>query len=151
MFNIFKKINNKESLTGKDKSKKDVELKTAAVVVMVNMAYADTDFSDEERGYIKQLLQKDFSLTAKEVKDIIEEAENFIKEDTNKWRYINKINREYSNAYKEELLLKLWKLIYRDDKLDKYEDSLMHSIVKMLHIPHKKMIELKVKAMKKEK
>jgi uncharacterized tellurite resistance protein B-like protein len=159
MFDIFKKKVSGNIDSGKKELNKDVDLKTAAAVLMVNIAYADKEFSGEEREYINSILKKDFKLVGEEggeeageeVESVVKEAEELIMDDTNKWKYINKINREYSNDQKEELILKLWNLIYADDNLDKYEDSLIHSVVKMLHIPHKKMIELKVKAIEENK
>jgi len=39
----------------------------------------------------------------------------------------------------------VWKVIYADGKLDKYEDHLAHQLAKMLNLTHKQLIDAKMK------
>lgn len=136
---------NSPSGISKDENEKNT-LETAAAVIMVNAASADKDFSRAQRDYIASALEKDFSLTDQEVRSLIDKAAALVSDDTNKWKYVNRINSRYSDSEKEQLIEKVWDIIYSDDRLHKYEDRLVHSLARMLHIRHKKLIELKIKA-----
>jgi uncharacterized tellurite resistance protein B-like protein len=121
------------------------DLAVAASVILLEIAYSDNEFTDEERELIINVLRADFNLSDEETHALISLGEKIIAEDTNKWRYIEIINNNYSNEEKIELIEKVWKLIYADDKLDKYEDHLVHRLSKIIHIPHRKLIEAKLK------
>jgi uncharacterized tellurite resistance protein B-like protein len=45
----------------------------------------------------------------------------------------------------------LWRLIYTDQKLDKYEDQLVKKLGKMLHLEHKDVIAAKLMVKKESK
>ena len=119
----------------------------AAGVILLEIAYSDDDFSDDERQFIMDLLAKDFNMTRDDTEQLIETAEGILEEDTNKWRYINMINRKYSHEEKLGLIEKVWTLIYTDNRLDKYEDHLVHRLSKVLHIPHNEFIDTKLKVL----
>jgi uncharacterized tellurite resistance protein B-like protein len=39
----------------------------------------------------------------------------------------------------------IWRVIYADGRLDKYEDHIVHKLATILRIPHSRMIEAKLK------
>ncbi|MBN2408032.1 MAG: TerB family tellurite resistance protein [Elusimicrobia bacterium] len=146
MFNFIKEILGKDGIThdGAEKTIKD-DTRLAASVILLETAYSDSEFSDEERGLIVDILKKDFEINDEEARDLIETGTDILKNDTNKWRYTNIINNSYSNDQKLMLIQSVWELIYADNRLDKYEDHLVHRLSKVLHIPHDQLIEAKLK------
>ncbi|MFH1415652.1 MAG: TerB family tellurite resistance protein [Elusimicrobiota bacterium] len=126
------------------------DIALAAGVILLEVAYSDNNFSDEERQFIVDILAQDFNLSREDTELLIETADRILEEDTNKWRYINMINSKYSNKEKLDLIEKVWTLIYTDDRLDKYEDHLVHRLSKVLHIPHNEFIDIKLKVLRKD-
>ena len=125
--------------------KPENELALSAAVILLEIAYSDEDFSDEERAIVVSILQEDFKLSNEDIDAILRTGEEILQNDTNKWRYIDMINSSYSQDKKQLLLEKFWTVIYADGKLDKHEDYLVHKISSMLHIPHNVMIDIKLK------
>ncbi len=146
MFDAIKKFL-KGSEDKLDNITNDVAL--AAGVILLEVAYSDKEFAEEERSFIVNILKQDFNLSDDETHELIEIGTMILKEDTNKWRYINLINEKYSNEEKLRLIHMIWKLIYIDDKLDKYEDHLAHKLSSLLHIPHHQLIQAKLKVLHK--
>ncbi|MCH9028251.1 MAG: TerB family tellurite resistance protein [Bacteroidetes bacterium] len=53
-------------------------------------------------------------------------------------------NENFTNEDKNTLLKNLWRLIYTDKKLDKYEDRLIKIIGGMMKMDHKQIINAKL-------
>ena len=128
----------------KDSIKSDTAL--AAGVILMDVAFSDSDFSDTERDMIVKVLTKDYGLSDKETDSLIETARKIVSEDTNRYRYMRVINDNFSKEEKKHLLKSVWRIIYADDHLDMYEDRFIHKLSKVLHIPHGEMIEMKLEA-----
>ncbi|MFC2091460.1 TerB family tellurite resistance protein [Elusimicrobiota bacterium] len=142
MFDVLKKM------FGEEQVKKDIienDISLAAAVILLEVAYSDKDFTEDERDFIVNTLKNDFGLSDVETQQIIELGTHILEEDTNKWRYINIINEHFSNEKKRTLIEKVWELIYADEILDKYEDILIHRLSNVLHIPHHQLIDIKLK------
>ena len=122
----------------------------AAGVILMDVAFSDSDFSTDERDMIIDVLKKDFGLSEAETADLIEIAGNIVKEDTNRYRYMKIINDSFSKDEKKRLIKNVWKIIYADERLDMYEDRFVHKLSKILHIPHGEMIDMKLEAAKQE-
>lgn len=128
-----------------DNIKDDISL--SAAVILLEVAYSDSEFSKEEREFIVKILRQNFNLSEEETKELIELGTQILNEDTNRWRYVNAINEKYSRDEKLKLIDTVWQLIYADNKLDKYEDHLVHRLSRMLHIPHHELIQSKLKVL----
>lgn len=121
------------------------DINLAACVILLEIAYSDDDFSSQERKFIMDILKKDFNLNKEEAKELIEIGTKILDEETNKWKFANIINSSFSNEDKLKLIETVWRLIYTDDRLDKWEDHLVHRLSRVLHIPHHRFIEAKLK------
>ena len=61
------------------------------------------------------------------------------------WEFTDLINENYSRAEKKEILEAAWRVIYADDRLDKYEDHFVHKLAKLLRFEHRDLIDAKLK------
>ncbi|MFW6172131.1 MAG: TerB family tellurite resistance protein [Elusimicrobiota bacterium] len=141
----FLNIYPQEEYSGIEYIKKDPSLSTA--IVMVEIALSDNEFSDKEKDIIIKYLNRKYGLSEEECNNIIRRAEKIVNIDTNKWKFTKILNNIFSNQEKYNLIKQIWKMIYSDEKLHKYEDYLIHRLSKILHIRHDKMIEAKLNAM----
>jgi uncharacterized tellurite resistance protein B-like protein len=121
---------------------KKVQIATAAL--FVEMAKADGHFSEDERKKIILGMQELFNLDKEAVNDLIELSEEQLKESVSMYEFTSIINDNFLHNDKIELIQNLWKLIYSDDMLDKYEDRLMKLFRGMLQLDHKDVIDAKV-------
>ncbi len=150
MFEHLKKILSNES-TGplkaenahrSDNYEKQLQIATAAI--FVEMAKADGDFSDVEREHIVVSLKNRFGLEEEYVHELIELSHAELKDSVSLYEFSGVINERFTIEDKFELLKNLWRLIYTDKTLDKYEDHLIKMIGGMLQMEHKKIINAKM-------
>ncbi len=126
------------------------DLEVAASVVLLETACSDTDITRRERELITRILTDKFRIKGDQARELIETGESILREDTNKWRFMNIINRSFSPGEKREFMENIWRIILSDGRIHKYEDHIARRTAKVLKIPHKEMIEAKMKVMREE-
>ena len=151
MFDYLKKILSADAsatVSGEESSYEQTnhikQLQIATAALFVEMAKADGEFSVEERDRIIQSLKAKFNLDDVYVVELIELSRAELHESVSLYEFSNVINERFSIDDKYELLKNLWRLIYTDKKLDKYEDRLIKIIGGMLKMEHKQVIDAKM-------
>ncbi len=134
-----------------EKKEEDVaaRIQLATCVLLLEIAHSDDDFSDDERDRIVEILKEDFQLSEEYAAELMELAHEERKNSVDMWRFTNVIDNNYSPEEKERVMETLWKVVYADDRLDHYEDHLIHRLAKLLNLTHKQLIDAKMKVLKK--
>lgn len=120
-------------------------IQVATCAVLLEVANSDDEFSAIERDNIIQILVKDFELSDEYARKLMELSDRERKESIDLWHFTNLINERYSIEEKIKIIEMVWKVIYADGKLDKYEDHLAHKLSNLLKLTHKQLIEAKLK------
>jgi uncharacterized tellurite resistance protein B-like protein len=150
MFEHLKKIlsnESSESIKAENAGKSDnynKQLQIATAAIFIEMAKADGDFSDEEKKHILKSLKNRFGLEEEYVNDLIELSNAELKDSVSLYEFSGVINERFTFEDKFVLLKNLWRLIYTDKTLDKYEDHLIKLIGGMLQIEHRQIINAKL-------
>ncbi len=118
-------------------------LKLAHAVLMVEIIYADETVSEEEKNSIEKILEQKFQLQQKEIKDLLELAEEKKHEATDYYQFTSLLNEHYSQPQKVKLVEDLWALAYADNTLDKHEEHLIRRLADLLHVPHSAFMQSK--------
>ena len=150
MFEYLKRILSNESneplkAENADKSDNhDKQLQIATAAIFIEMAKADGEFSDDERDLIIQSLKKRFNLNEQDIHELIELSKAKLDESISLYEFSNTVNEHFTTNDKMVLLKNLWRMIYADKKLNRYEDHLIKMIGGMLQMEHKKIINAKM-------
>jgi len=150
MFEYLKKILSNESSEALKEENIDIsdhhekQLQIATAAIFIEMAKADGEFSDDEREHIVKSLKNRFGLEDEYVNDLIELCKAELKDSISLYEFSGVINKNFTFEDKYELLKNLWRLIYTDKTLDKYEDHLIKLVGGMLQIEHKQIINAKM-------
>jgi len=120
------------------------KIKIAATALMVEMANSDGSITDEEYEGITNSIQKVFNIEIEKIKELIKISKEELKESVSLYEFSGVINENFSHDEKIELMDQLWRLIYTDNKLDKYEDKLIKQIGGMLKLDHREIINSKL-------
>jgi len=150
MFEYLKKILSNESSEALKEENIDIsdhhekQLQIATAAIFIEMAKADGEFSDDEREHIVVSLKNRFELEDDYVHDLIELCKVELKDSISLYEFSGVINENFTFEDKYELLKNLWRLIYSDKTLDKYEDHLIKMVGGMLQIEHKQIINAKM-------
>ena len=90
-------------------------------------------------------------LSKEEIEEVIDAAEEEVKNSLDLWQFTNTINSNFSREQKKAVMESVWKLVYTDGTLDKHEDYLMHKLHKLLNLTHSDLIEAKLKVIHSDK
>ncbi len=121
-------------------------LKVAVCALLLEVAYSDDEFSDDEKSRLAGMIKTGFGLTGEEADELITIALEERKRSVDLWHFTKLINENYSLEEKRNLMEMLWEIVYADSVLDKHEDYLMHMLTKLLKLEHREMIAAKLKA-----
>jgi uncharacterized tellurite resistance protein B-like protein len=128
----------------------DCRVQIATAVILLEVAYADDEFSNEEREHVVDILKSHFSLDDESVQELIQVSEEQLSRSIDLWHFTEIINRSYGTEEKYRIIERVWQVIYADGILDRYEDHIVHKLARILHISHEKMIEAKMKVIPEE-
>jgi uncharacterized tellurite resistance protein B-like protein len=124
----------------------DRRLMIATTVLFLEMAYADFELTDDEEKRIQNTLEDFFMLSTDNVVELMDLAKESRAEKNDLWTFAGLIKEHFSHSQKNQILEKLWILIYTDGTVDKYEDRLIRKITNLLGMEHGDMIAAKLKA-----
>ena len=131
-----------EDVTEVDKTQK---IQVATCALLLEVAHSDDEFSEIEEDNIVQILEKDFDLSGEYAQELMTLSEQARQESIDLWGFTRLINENYSLEDKIKIIEMVWKVIYADGKLDKYEDHLAHKLSQLLKLEHRHLIDAKLK------
>lgn len=108
------------------------DLSLAACALLLELAHADDDFSDEERAHIKSAVHRHFDVDSEETERLLELAEAQRRQAVDLWQFTRLIDGGYSLAQKTVLAEIMWGLVYADGELAEREQLLMRKISNLL-------------------
>lgn len=146
LFNLKKKLMKKDTLDTTPQLLDEQErIQIATCVILLEIAKSDDEFSSIEKTTIEAILKKEFRISEEAIEELMEIAKTKREESIDLWEFTNLINKNYSKEEKKKIVEAAWKVIYADDKLDSYEDHLVHKLGRLLRLDHSDLIEAKMK------
>jgi uncharacterized tellurite resistance protein B-like protein len=142
---FFGKVTGLNSKTVDQKTHHDILV--AVCALFVEMARIDETFTPTEMETILSILKEKYGLSQEHAEALIAEAERELKQSVDLWQFSNLINENYSNEEKVEIIETLWRIVYVDGKLDRYEHYLMKKLKNLLRLSHEQLIEAKLKVL----
>jgi uncharacterized tellurite resistance protein B-like protein len=112
--------------------RKDIRL--AACALLLELANADEEFTDDERQHLESAVRRQFGLDAAEAEKLLDLAQEARDEAIDLWQFTNLIAENYSTGQKMVLAEIMWGLVYSDGDLAGKEDYLMRKICNLLRL-----------------
>ena len=148
MIEAIKKMLQKDR--GREKSVTTVDkqqlIKMAAAVLFVEVMHADHKVDKRERQVVKQALQESFSLSNHEAEELLQLAEERVKDVTSLHEFTSLLHGRFTSEEKVMLLEQIWRIVLADNDVDKYEEHLVRRIAELLYIKHNDYIRAKLNA-----
>ena len=94
------------------------KLQVATCALLIEIAKADTEFTEDERKKIISVMKNTFNLEKDYADELLELSEEKIKESISIYEFSTTINQNFSREEKFRLLENLWRLIYIDETLN---------------------------------
>jgi uncharacterized tellurite resistance protein B-like protein len=142
---FFSKVTEDGSRTTDQKTDHDVRVATCALFVEISRI--DGKFTQEEMETLLSILKEKYGLSQDHADALIAVAENELKESVDLWQFARLINENYSNEEKIEIIETMWRIVYVDGKMDRYEHYLMNKLKNLLRLSHNQLIDAKLKVL----
>ena len=110
------------------------DLRLAACALLLELAYADDEFTEEERVHLEGAVSRQFGLDGEQAQELIKLAEKQRAEAVDLWTFTNLVAEHYSLGQKMVLAEAMWGLVYSDGELASREDYLMRKISGLLRL-----------------
>ena len=117
---------------------------TLSLILMVEIALADGQFSADEHAFLRGDLMRDYALTERQAETAIEAARKEVSEAASLQHFTAPL-KDLPYADKIDLLENLWRLAYADSMLDPHEESMLRKLADLLYISHADFIKTKLK------
>lgn len=114
-----------------------------SLILMIEIALADGEFSDDERALVIQDLSRDYGLTADRAESAITAAEREVRQAASLQHFTAPL-KDLPYQDKVTLLENLWRLAYADSKLDPHEEGMLRKLADLLYISHADYIKTKL-------
>jgi uncharacterized tellurite resistance protein B-like protein len=108
------------------------DLHLAAAALLVELVYADEDFSDVERHHVEGVLQREFGMTASQARQLVEltEAQRDVGFDVRELTSV--ISSHYGTDQKAALVDAMWGLVLADGELARKERYFMGEVMELM-------------------
>ncbi len=120
----------------------------AAAVLLLEVAYADGDLDMAEEELLGVILCEHFKVAPDAQADLLELAMETRKHSLDLHQFTREINLGFSQPEKEQIVEAIWKLVYADGRLDKYEETLMRQLGSLIGLSHRQLIDAKLRVVK---
>jgi len=121
------------------------ELTLAITKLMVGMMTMDGKIDAEEQGQIITLLSEQFSLSAEESADLIEQASDQERTDLRFDVVVKQVVENYDLDERASILAKLWRVAMADGDIDFLEEQYINRLSGLLGLPATALAEMKAK------
>jgi uncharacterized tellurite resistance protein B-like protein len=118
-------------------------LPIAAATLLLEVAWADHDISEDEIAVIEKALTSQFQLSADAVADIVAQSRAEHDEAVGVHEFTRTLVDAFDEQRRFELLTHLWRIAYSDASLDRFEEHTIRRISELLYVSHTRFIEAK--------
>jgi uncharacterized tellurite resistance protein B-like protein len=119
----------------------------ALASLLVEMARADFDETNDEHSLIIDLLASHYDLSSAEALELLNKARAANDKAVCLFDFTRSLHKSLDAEQKQDVIRLLWQVANADDKLDKYEDFLVRKVADLLYVPHSDVVRLKHEVM----
>jgi uncharacterized tellurite resistance protein B-like protein len=119
----------------------------ATCALFLEIGRIDETFTPEELETLLSILKERYGLSKENADALIEEADRELENSVDYWQFSNLINKNYSIDEKIEIVETLWRIVFVDGKMDRYEHYLMGKLGRLLHLTHQQLIDAKMRVL----
>ena len=109
----------------------------AAAVLLAYAAMVDGEFDANEADLLHRVGGSYFGLNDEEVDDLFDHAQAAAEASTDLYHWTSKINAQFSEEHKLQLMELLWRVVDADGTVTDYEASLLRRIAGLIYVSDK--------------
>ncbi|GAC1435758.1 MAG: hypothetical protein NVSMB68_07920 [Thermoanaerobaculia bacterium] len=116
----------------------------ATAAVLLEIAYADGEFTPAEDGDVAGFLQRAFALSEETAQELIRAGDELRHRTIDHFALTHFIRENASLTERIDIVKTMWRIAYSDRKLTDYENYLVRKLAELLGLEHHVMIDAKV-------
>ena len=109
-------------------------LDAAACALLLELAYADDDFSAAERDHVEELIREQFGLNVDGARELLSLCESERSGSADLRQMTQLIREKYDPSQKSQLVEALWGLALSDGRIAQHEASMLGKIAELLEL-----------------
>jgi uncharacterized tellurite resistance protein B-like protein len=118
-------------------------LRLATAAILLDIAYADGEFTPAEDGNVVGFLSDKFALSPDDARELLEAAEEIRKKTVDHFALTHYVRKNSPLSERIEIVKTMWRLVYVDGKLSHHEAYLVRKLADLLGLEHRVMIDAK--------
>jgi uncharacterized tellurite resistance protein B-like protein len=126
-------------------------LQVAACALLLELAYADQEFTAEERAHIHESAMRHFALDADAARELMAEAENARREAIDLHQFTSVVLEHYDEGQRMVLAELMWRVIDADGRLAEQESQLARKLASLLDLRPGYLAEARRRAERKDR
>lgn len=116
------------------------EVQICAAALLVEAAYLDGEFTDDERATVLTALQRQFELTAEEADELLSEAEG-VQDNAIEISRFTRAVKSMPEDKRIEIVEALWEVVLADGDLHAYEANLLRRVGGLIYVSDRENAE----------
>jgi uncharacterized tellurite resistance protein B-like protein len=117
----------------------------AGAALMVELMQSDHKLDERESREFLAVLEETLELDHTDLEEITALAKQEASQATSLYEFTRLINDNYQYGAKVKLIENLWRLAFADEKLDKYEESMIRQVAELIYVSHSDFIQAKLR------
>lgn len=122
-------------------------VQVATCALLLEVAHSDGQYQAAEAQIVHALLAGMFSLPADVIAELVDFARDHQQNSTDLFQFAREINAHFAAEDKLAIMEGVWRVIYADGTLDKFEDSIARQLATLLRLSHREAIACKVRVL----
>ena len=118
----------------------------AACALMLELAHADDEFTDDERQHIREAVTRQFDVPEATAEELMALADEERRRAVDLYQFTNLITQHFDEGQRMVLAEIMWRIVYSDGELAKHEHYLMHKVSNLLDLKAGYLSEAKKRA-----
>lgn len=106
----------------------------AACALLLEVAYADGEFSPGEKAHLEDVLARHFALTPEGGRRVLELAEAERRRTTDQYRFTSVLKQDYDLGQKMVLAEVMWGLVLADGEIAEHEHYMTRKVANLLDL-----------------
>jgi uncharacterized tellurite resistance protein B-like protein len=124
----------------------DHGLRLATAALLIEVTRADHVVKGGEREAVMASLRQLYGLSAEELSTLFALAEQEVEQASSLYQFTSLVHNAFSLPQKIEIIELLWRVVYADGVMDKYEEATVRQVAELLYVPHNDFIAAKHRA-----
>lgn len=121
----------------------ETDFRLAAAALLVHIATTDSNFDEQERAKLRDILAERFDLGAGEAEELIESAIAADREAVDLYQFTSLLNRSFSDEQRRKVVEMMFQVAYADGQLSEFEDNIVWRASELMHIPSRDRVTIR--------